>query len=73
VVALRPQVATKEIRSHGKRHRGDGPVANDAAELLDLVIGRIEPNVGILAFQGTAAKGFDLSVEHLADARHLRG
>jgi hypothetical protein len=26
-----------------------------------------------LAFQGTAAKCFDLSVEHLADARHLRG
>jgi hypothetical protein len=48
-------------------------VANDAAELPDLVIGRIEPKIGILAFEGTAAKDLDLGVEQLADARHLRG
>ena len=59
-------------------HHGD---RDDAAAAADFQVGGVEPNIGPVAFDGTAEEGFDLLVEFLAqpadlalgDAVHTQG
>jgi hypothetical protein len=60
------------LSDRGDRDRYDGCDRHHSAQLTDLVKRGVEPQVGVLTFDGPVAKRLHVLVQGLADAAHLR-